>query len=665
MYSRILFWVVLMLLLSKAFSGPSLPGDTIVDLPRIDVNSSRITGKENAGIKETRIDTLVMKSKIHLSLSELLSENTPIFINSHGRGAMATAAFRGTAPSHTRVSWNGIHINSPMLGMVDFSLIPVFIIDDISLKHGSASIADGSGGLGGSINLENKIDWDKTLKAAYSQGIGSFGTFDEYLKISAGTGKFQWRTRLYHNYSDNDYTFVNKYIKNLEEGRWVHPLETNKDAQFQKMGILQEISYQPAKNQVLSLRWWGQDAERTIPQATSYEGIIKPNSNLQQNLDHRLSLEWKQYNSKSIVLLRSGYSFTSMEYVQKNHIYGSGMVTGIFSRSTINSFFNHVGYKRELLRNLSVETTLDVNHHSVLSRDTIIKTGYNQSRSEVSALLSMTYNPVSRLFINLLLRQDMVEGEPAPLTPYGGFNFLILPEDQLIWKAGIARNYNRPSLNDLFWQPGGNPNLLPEDGFTIESGLINNSKGDYFSMKNQLTFYHSEVSNWIIWIPSVKGYWQPFNIKRVQSRGIETGTTLALTRGDYTFNLMAIYAYTSSVNKVLTAQWEDESVGKQLVFIPKHSGNIFLRMAYKQLALEWQHNSFSERFTTTSNDINSRDWLYPYFMNDAGITGTFSSGRIHFSVEAKVYNVFNEFYRTVLNRPMPGRNYMLLLRISI
>ncbi len=33
---------------------------------------------------------------------------------------MATASMRGTAPSHTKVTWNGMSLNSPMLGMVDF-----------------------------------------------------------------------------------------------------------------------------------------------------------------------------------------------------------------------------------------------------------------------------------------------------------------------------------------------------------------------------------------------------------------------------------------------------------------------------------------------------------------------------------------------------------------
>ena len=32
-----------------------------------------------------------------------------------------------------------------MLGMVDFSLIPVYIIDDLTLKHGAASLTDRGG----------------------------------------------------------------------------------------------------------------------------------------------------------------------------------------------------------------------------------------------------------------------------------------------------------------------------------------------------------------------------------------------------------------------------------------------------------------------------------------------------------------------------------------
>ncbi|MCK4993198.1 MAG: TonB-dependent receptor plug domain-containing protein, partial [Bacteroidales bacterium] len=141
--------------------------DSVFHIMGVEIKAERIFDKEKAGMKETEIDSVVLREKVTLSLSDLLSENTPIFIKNHGRGALATASFRGTAASHTQVSWNGIHINSPMAGMVDFSLIPVYIIDELNLKHGSASVADRSGGIGGSININNSVRWDHENRLKY------------------------------------------------------------------------------------------------------------------------------------------------------------------------------------------------------------------------------------------------------------------------------------------------------------------------------------------------------------------------------------------------------------------------------------------------------------------------------------------------------------------
>ena len=38
-------------------------------------------------------------------------------------------------------------------------------------------------------------------------------------------------------------------------------------------------------------------------------------------------------------------------------------------------------------------------------------------------------------------------------------------------KASITRNYRFPTLNDLYFLPGGNPALNNESGFTYETGL--------------------------------------------------------------------------------------------------------------------------------------------------------------------------------------------------
>jgi iron complex outermembrane receptor protein len=136
-------------------------------------------------------------------------------------------------------------------------------------------------------------------------------------------------------------------------------------------------------------------------------------------------------------------------------------------------------------------------------------------------------------------------------------------------------------------------------------------------------------------------------------------------RADFSYKLAATYAYTPSVNYGDPAVWGDLSYGKQLVYIPLHSGNMMLHLKWRDLSLSYQYNAYSERFTTSSNDVSRRDWLYPYFMNDISAGWSLPLKKVDMSMELNVYNLFNESYHSVLYRPMPGRNYQLVIKVQI
>lgn len=641
--------------------------DTI-RLKEVVVTAKYFFKKENAGMKESRVDTLVLLEKMNLSLSELLSENTPVFIKSMGRGALATASFRGTAASHTQVNWNGININSPMLGMVDFSLIPVYIIDDMNLKHGTASISDQSGGLGGSISINNTVDWDKPFSAKYMQGVGSYSTYNEFLQIAGGNKTIQSKTRLYHNYSRNDYTFINHGIANIDPntGKTVNPLDTNDNADYRMYGLLQEIYFRLNISNIFSVKYWGQEAKRTIPRATSYEGPDNSNLNRQEDIDNKLVGEWKHIKPKSRTILRSAYSQKELNYYLMNFVPGFGEIPAIYSKSKQKSVYNTLSYSYEFNDKLSIEAKLDANFHDVTSIDSVKKTGYAKLRTEQSAFLSIRKNFSDRLLINLMLRADRTDKNFSPLIPYAGFDFKLIKSIDLLLKGNIARNYHQPSLNDLYWQPGGNPNLKPEEGMSMELGIeFQKMLGDYHKIKTEITTYRSDINNWIIWIPSYKGYWEPRNIKRVLSRGVEFNIQLDGSFGKLNYKINGNYAYTSSINYGDKLVWGDESYGKQLVYIPVHSGNAMLNLSYYRFFVTYQNTCYSERFTTSSNDITKRDWLYPYYMNDLSFGKEFTLKKVSLSTEMKIYNLFNESYHSVLYRPMPGRNYLLQIMFKL
>ncbi len=643
--------------------------DSVFRIDEVAVVSQRIFVMEEAGMKQSRVDTVVLRDKANLSLSQLLSENTPVFIREHGRGALATASFRGTAASHTQVNWNGININDPMAGMVDFSLVPVYVVDDLNLKHGAASLADRSGGLGGSINIGNTVDWQNRFGLKYMQGIGSYSTFDEFLSVGFGGKRFQSKTRLYHNYSRNDFTFINRGIANVnpETGQISHPLDTNDNAAYTQYGILQEFYYRPDTKNRLSLKWWGQSADRSIPRATSYEGPDNSNLNRQQDIDHKVVADWKHYAASGRLMLRSGYSGKRLDYTLRNQVPGTGMVPAIYSESRQHSLLNTLSYSHDFSDKFSAEGRVDADYHDVVSQDTVSAAGYDRSRAEVSAFLSLRRSFAGRVNVNFMLRQDWIARELAPMVPYLGFDFRVLKGVDLILKGNFARNYKVPSLNTLYWQPGGNPGLLPEEGLSYEMGVEYQTMlfGSTHLLKTELTAYRSDIDNWIIWIPSLRGYWEPQNIRRVLARGLEFTAMLHGRLGPVAYKTAGTYAWTRSTNYGDPLAWGDESYGKQLPYIPVHSGNVMVNLSWLGFFLTWQHNSYSERYTTSSNDLIRRDWLYPYFMNDLIVGKDIRLGKVSVTAEFKVYNLFDETYHSVLYRPMPGRNYLLMLMIKL
>jgi outer membrane cobalamin receptor len=208
-------------------------------IEEISINSARPLDQNSLTI--SRIDSVVLQSKANSNLSELLAEHTSIFIKSYGKGAMASASFRGTDPSHTKVFWNGIELNSPMLGMVDFSIIPMFFIDHVELLHGTSSMAETSGAMGGLVNLSTEPDWTNRFSGSYMQGLGSYGTHDEQIRINYGNKKLQSQTRFFYAHSDNDFSFENRDIidsVDLETGHKYYPKMKNEDAWFSYYGIL-------------------------------------------------------------------------------------------------------------------------------------------------------------------------------------------------------------------------------------------------------------------------------------------------------------------------------------------------------------------------------------------------------------------------------------------
>jgi len=645
--------------------------DTI-KIGEINIRGARIFKKEEAGIKTTRVDSMVMIDKINVSLSDILSENTTVFIKDHGRGAMATASFRGTAPSHTQVYWNGITINSPMLGMTDLSLIPAFIIDDLALNHGAASLSSASGGLGGSINIQNTPVWNNQFSWRYYQGIGSYSTYDEFLQLNIGNKKIQSKTRFYHDYSKNDFEYINKAIQE-------RPLVRNENADYMKKGFTQEFYVRPSENNVITVKAWGQISNRSLPSVMSYEGDDQSNLNDQTDTTLKVSADWTYYRGKIKFSARSGIDYQQTAYTLNNHIGGVGMIPAINSSSNSFCWYNQLNFENNLTNRISYKTSFNFNRFDVEAYEEIRKTGYNRVRNDFSLFAGGYYNCFDWLNLSLVIRDEYTGNTLSPIMFNMGASFRPLKSSDFILKANFSRNYHQPSLNDLYWQPGGNPDLLPEESYTGEFSAEYYIVLGNLNIEQVFTSYHSKIDDWIIWLPSFQGYWQPYNLKEVRSYGLEYHLKLIKKIGNIEFQIQGNYALTKSLNYGERLFLGDGSFGKQLPYIPVHSGNVLFSGSYKGYYLRFQNNSYSERFTLSSNEVGSVDdsedigagtstsrmnWYYPYFMNNLTVGKDFHFRKYQLGVDFKINNLFGEEYRSVLGRYMPGRNYELMLKIS-
>jgi outer membrane cobalamin receptor len=656
---------VLVLISASVCKGQHIT-DTL-KIKTIEVYANRIV-KEEAGKTTTKIDSIAMIKALTSNLSELISQNTPIFIKEYGRGAMATASFRGTAPSHTQVSWNGITLNSPMLGMVDFSSIPVYFTDNVSLLHGSGSLSEKSGALGGVVKLENTTNWQNKFSGRLLTGIGSYGTRDEFFRINGGNKKIQSQTRAFYNYSNNNYQFVNKFVADIDPqtGKYLYPTQRNENAHYENYGLLQEFYFRPNDKNIFILRYWIQHNDRSLPRLLTNETENNANINRQTENAHRPVVEWKSYGKKGTLSLSSGANIQFLKYQLKTEVSGAKDQVVINSDSRSGSYFLKASYSYQLSDNASVNAGANTGINSVFSNNTPLNgesQGYDRQRQDQSIYVQISKSFGDKLSVTLLTREDFIGGKSNPFIPSAGIDYRPFRNKGFFLKGNLARNYHHPTLNDLYYIPGGNPDLKPEEGLMADLGSGYSGIVGKANFHASLNGYYSRINNWIIWLPTPQGYWEPYNMKRVNASGLEinTGIDGKLNVFDYHFN--GNYSFTRSINRDDPRNWADESIGKQLPYIPLHSANILANISRSGYHLTWLWSYYSERFTTTSNDKTSKpDVLYPYFMNNLYLGKEISLVNQKLDIELKIFNLFNEEYRTVLQHPMPRRNYSLLIR---
>lgn len=630
----------------------------------IPIKEVKIFGKqpiEEAGTMTTHIDTLVLQMLKTQTISELLSSYTPVFIKSYGRGSTATASFRGTAPSHTQVYWNGLKINSLMRGDVDFSLFPVYFIDDLSLQHGGSSLQSGSGALGGSVLINNKADWNDRFSIRYVQTVESFNTYKEYFNLGYGNGKIQFKTRVFSDRSMNNFPYFNYGVLIMREGLVSMPDTVQTNAGYRKSGLLQEV-YSRFNNHSLSAKLWVYQSERDLPQLMSQEGELRKETQNDQNLKSVVS--WKVVKEKSKMEYLFGLNISSLKYFRSST---EDKFVNFDSHSKERSFTNQLNYDWTPKERLSFNWSLNTSYSMVSTIDRAQKIGYSENQLAFSLLNSTHIQMLPNWVISFLFRSESYDGRLIGFIPAFGTEYWLDKNQLRSLKLNFSRNYHQPSLNDLYWIPGGNPDLKPENGFSGDLAYACKGEKGNSIFSGQITGFASLIDNWIVWQPSPSGayYWEAGNLRKVFARGAEiqvSGQTkmangvLLNLRGNYS------HSATSNIDAVPSV---DVSRGKQLLYIPKHKANLFAEADFNDYYLKINAPFTGKRYT--SNNVEKSDYetvLNPYWLLDLTLGKKIDWKQLQVDMSFNVENLTNKDYMAILWRAMPGRYYSLTIQVQ-
>lgn len=671
-----LFTIIALLSLVLGAQAQNHPQRTIA-IKEVTVYGQR--PMKDIGVQRTRIDSAVLKENISLSMADVLSFNSSIFVKSYGRATLSTVSFRGTSPSHTQVTWNGMKINSPMLGMTDFSMIPSYFIDDALLMHGTSSVNDTGGGLGGSIKLQTKPAEQEGFKLQYIQGVGSFKTFDEFLRLTYGDNHWQISTRAVYSSSPNDYKYRNRdkkeniYDEEMNIIGQYYPTERNRSGSYKDLHLLQEVYYNTGQGSRFGMNAWYTSSNRELSMLTTDYGEAADFDNRQRENTFRGVLSWDLLRSKWKLAAKAGYIHTWMAYDYERDP-GNGIMTSMTrSRSRINTFYGEANGEYFLDKWLFT-ANLSAHQHLVRSEDKNIilqqgnkaVVGYDKGRIELSGSLSAKWRPNERMGISLVLREEFFGTEFTPLIPALFVDGVVSQKGNIVAKASVSRNFRFPTLNDLYFLPGGNPDLKREEGWTYDAGIsFATGDGKSYSLSGSATWFDSHVSDWIIWLPTTKGFFSPRNVKDVHAYGVELQSSLDLAlSSDWHLGLNATYSWTPSINNGDPISQADQSVGKQLPYVPEHTANLTGTLSWRSWSLLYKWNYYSRRYTMSSNDLSFSGTLPPYYMNNITLRKALSFKWADLELKGAVNNLFDEEYLSVLSRPMPGINFEFFIGIT-
>ncbi|MBS1772293.1 MAG: TonB-dependent receptor [Bacteroidetes bacterium] len=627
---------LLMVMLSCFYSTHAQVTDTLKPV-NVKTNRKKISGDErintySPGQKVKTIDSLTLELYRYQSMASVLSQQVPVFVKSYGFNSLATLNFRGASAAQSQVYWNGIPLQNAATGIADVSMLQTTSFSKVNIVYGGSSALWGSGNVGGALILESESPYFSNTTSfhnALSFAGGSFGQVQFGIKSSVSM------QRLYTNVSFAT-SSANNNFRYTDNGT-TYQTDNSKVENFN--GQVQ-LGYKANDKNTFAFTGWFQNYDRQIPKALFELKSVK----YQQDKTIRLLGDWKRQGDKLSL-------YTKLAYLQDDMHYNDSVIY-IDAKYSTHQVYGEAGVNYRISTHHKFMLFIPVQY--VWMERQSLNDVVRQPRYAVALAYSLTAFH-NKLHIALHGRGMYVSKKTSPMS---GLNIAYAFTNWLSIRTNIQRSYRMPTLNDLYYYPGGDTSLKPEQGWSEDFGyVIKTNTNKRLVFFHDVSLFNRRIKDWIIWFGGA--IWTPHNIAQVHSRGVETETSLQYSFGNFKLHAGLNTAYVLATTEISYIPG-DGSIGKQIPYTPRYNGQANIGFSYKNVYFNYNHTYTGYRFIT----VDESSWLMPYNTGNIQLMYALKRGAYSIQFVAQCNNIWNEQYQVVSGRPMPGVNWLAGISLS-
>ncbi len=569
-----------------------------------------------------QLDTGCIAKITARSLAERLDREAGMFIKSYGSAGIATLSLRGSGAAQSAIVWEGLTLNSPMLGLTDLNLIPAFLTDEINITYGGNGPLSGNGAVGGTISMSNPLSTAAGLKIDALAGGGSFGLQREGIGVKWGNGKITTQTKIYSEQSANDFSYVRP------DGSVTH----QSHAGTSQLGITQDLRFGKA-NRFAEVHGWYLKNKREIPALM----ISEYSSQEQEDENFRAALHLNSLHARSFIKLHTGFSH--------EYIYYRDPAVRLDEKSKA------ITMQSELEGGLIFGTYWRL----------IAQAGYQYATAAVESYSATASQQQWSLAGNLLFEKENIKAQGAIrqsifnndlIPPLPSASISLLLNRYITIRGDAAGVYRLPTLNDRFWQPGGNSDLSPEKGFSSAAGFVVHSKRKKINAEIIGNFFLSRLKDAIVWLPGDDGIYTAGNIQVLDSKGVEGRAAIDGNFGNWKMAFSGAATFTNAVISETDAP-DAAASGLQLIYTPRILWKGSLHLGYKKFSIRYDHTYTGHRYVTTDHS----HFLIPFDVAQCTLSWEHNFGEHRLLLTASVKNIYDEHYQVIAWRAMPGRSF--------